>query len=226
MGFLVVAAGIGALVGAGVYFVMKAERARTAALRALAERLGWSFREEAGVEVIPDAERFELFTQGHTRKVRNFMAGSVDGVKAAVFDYAYTTGGGKNQTTWQQTVACVHTREMDLPLFSLRPETFFHRIGQLFGYQDIDLERRPVFSDAYLLRGTDEAAVRAAFAPMVTEFFEARQKLCATGAGPVLYLWRTGGRVKPEGVEALLAEAAELAGRFRQVPSSQVASDM
>lgn len=229
MAVLAVAAVIGgvmSLIGTAAYFVVKADRERTAALREVAERLGWSFREKAGREVIPDAERFELFTQGHSRKVSNFMAGGADGGRAAVFDYRYTIGGGKSQTTYLQTVACVHAKEVELPLFSLRPEHLFHRIGQVFGYQDIDLERHPVFSDAYLLRGSDEAGVRAAFTPAVVEFFEERQRICCTGAGPVLYLWRTGRRAKPEEVEGLVAEALELAGRFRQLPSSQVAIDM
>lgn len=226
MGVLLGIAGFGGLLVGIVLWALRVERERTAALREVAGRLGWSFREKAGMEVIPQAARFELFEQGHSRKVRNFMAGTLEGARAAVFDYAYTTGGGKSQATWNQTVACVYRKDVELPLFSLRPEHLFHRFGQVFGYQDIDLERHPVFSDAYLLRGPDEAAVRGAFPPAVVEFFESREKLCATGAGPVLYLWRTGKRVKPEEVEAHLAEAADLAARFPQAPSSQVASDM
>jgi hypothetical protein len=226
MGILVITTGIASLVGGIVYLAVKAGRKRTADLSAVAERLGWSFVQEAGLEVVPAADRFDLFNQGHARRVRNFMAGPRGAVRAAVFDYLYTVSGGKSQVTHTQTVACVHAPGADLPAFSLGPEHFFHRIGEAFGMQDIDLERHPVFSRAYLLRGADEEAVRGAFTADVVEFFESRAKLSAAGEGAVLFVWRASRAVKPDEVTAFLDDAIVLVGRFPQVPSSQVAMDM
>jgi len=43
--------------------------------------------------------------------------------------------------------------KLKLPFFELKPENTFHKIGQVFGYQDIDFEAFPNFSKGYLLRG-------------------------------------------------------------------------
>ena len=54
------------------------------------------------------------------------------------FDYRYTTGSGKNSHTYRQTVVFFRSPEVDLPQFELKPQSFLHGIGKLFGYQDID----------------------------------------------------------------------------------------
>jgi hypothetical protein len=102
-----------------------------------------------------------------------------------------------------------------LPAFSVRPENVFHRIGTIFGWEDIDFPDRPEFSHDCLLRGPDEAAVRAAFPAEVTAFFEGGAKWCADGEGEELFLWHSGKRASPEEVPALLATATELLARFR-----------
>jgi hypothetical protein len=191
-----------------------ARRKRTAALREAALRMGWAFQETGSLEMIPGAERFGLFGRGHARRVRNFMAGAADGHRGAAFDYRFTQGAGQHAVTLTQTVVCLHVRAASIPAFELRPETVFHRIGERFGAQDIDFDRHPAFSRAYVLRGADEEAVRAAFTPEVVEFFEAREKLCAAGEDTVLLLWREGKRIAPDDLGAVVGGAAELASRL------------
>jgi carbonic anhydrase len=212
--------GGGGAVAAVVFLAMRAERERNDAARELAGRIGWSFQETAGMEVVPGAERFELFTQGRDRKVRRFLSGRSGGMRAALFDYSYTVGAGKSQSTWTQTVACIHARGLSLPLFSVRPEGIFHRLAERFGYQDIDLDASPAFSRAFLLRGPDEAAVREVFTPPVARWFERTGRVCCAGEGQVLYLWRPGQRVRSEEMEGLLDEAVALAGAFQAVPAA------
>ena len=198
-----------------VVWALRRERERNRGMEAAAKALGWSWAARQPLDVIPGLERFGLFGQGYSRSITNFMAGHKDDVRAAVFDYRYTIGSGKTQSTMQQTVVYLRSDALALPAFLVRPENVFLRIGTVFGYQDIDFPDRPEFSRRCLLRGPDEAAVRAAFPAEVTGFFEGDTKWCADGEGEELFLWRGGKRLDPAEVPAALASATELLGRFR-----------
>jgi hypothetical protein len=190
---------------------------RAHALRAFAEGLGWSFVEEVPFDAVPDLDRFELFSSGRSKKLRNLLASPPGATRALVFDYRYVTGGGKSRRTHQQTVFYATREELDLPAFSLRPEHLLHRFASLLGYQDIDFPRRPEFSMRFLLRGEDEPRIRAAFGEGVLRFFEERLRTCAGGSGSELLFWRPGSFATPEEVEQLIEDGEQLAARFLEV---------
>src|ERR1041385_2530021 len=156
----------------------KKEKERTKALELTAAQLGWSFSATAPMNMIAGLERFQLFNQGHSKKIKNFMYGQASGVKAAVFDYIYTVGGGKNSHTYFQSVVYLEPANLNLPSFSLRPENFIHKMLGAFGYQDIDFGQRPEFSKKYLLRGQDEQGIRQAFNDQLLSFFETYEGTC------------------------------------------------
>jgi len=86
------------------------------------------------------------------------------------------------------------------------------------GYQDIDFAQREEFSRLYLLRGEDEAAVRAAFhSDALLLFLERRPGMCAAGLGHELLFWRPGRLATPDEVEQLIQEGMELAERFAPI---------
>jgi hypothetical protein len=149
---LIVSAVAGAI-GCAVWWDYYTNKKRTEALRGLAEELGFSFEPKSDNSLLSQFGGFHLFTQGHGKKVQNLMQSDASDVRAAVFDYRYTVGSGKHQQTYKQTVLYFQTNELALPHFVLRPESFWHKIGKLFGYQDIDFEANPTFSKHYLLRG-------------------------------------------------------------------------
>lgn len=210
--FLIVAAG-GAAVAA-IALVVRAQARRAEAVRGAARRLGWSHRDKVPFETIPNLGRFELFTQGRRRTLTNVLTSPDATVRAVMFDYAYTTGGGNSQRRHTQTVFYGVSSELDLPTFSLRPQRFFHAIAKAFGYQDIDLEQRPLFSEMFVLRGDDEAAVRARFSTRVAEFFESREGVCAAGVGREVLYWRPGRRIGPDEYGRLIEDGNELVRRL------------
>lgn len=191
-------------------------RERSQGMERAARAMGWSWAAEQPLEVIPGLERFGFFGQGHHRSIRNFVAGERDGVRAAAFDYQFTVGSGKSASTHRQSVVYLRSASLALPAFSVRPEHVFHRIGEAFGYQDIDFPDRPEFSRRCLLRGPDEAAVRAAFPLGVTAFFEGETRWCADGEGEELFLWRSDKVAAPAEIPGLLAAGMELLGRLRR----------
>src|SRR5258707_7912851 len=141
----------------------KKAKERMQIMQGAAAQLGWTFSAEAPWNYIPGLDRFTLFTQGHSKKIKNMMYGEARGTKAAVFAYIYTTGSGKNRATFYQSVVYLEPANLNLPYFSLRPESFMSKVLSVFGYQDIDFGQRPEFSRQYILRGQDEQAIRRTF---------------------------------------------------------------
>lgn len=213
MSILFIAVVVAAIGGVG-YWATQQEKKRTAAMQALAQRLGWAYESAPFITILSGPSRFELFTSGRSQEIRNHVAGERNGRPTSVFDHSYVTGSNKSRAVWRQTVVHVQLPGAELPPFALRPEHAIHKLGGLFGYQDIDVEADPEFSRLYLLRGEDEAAIRALFDADVRDFFHRQPRSCAEAAGADLYFWRTSKIVKPEEIDGLLDQAVDLAGRL------------
>jgi hypothetical protein len=206
-------------IGLAVFLVIynkRKERERTQALQQLAATLGWSFAADAPLTQIAWLDRFTLFSQGRSRQIRNFMYGQAQGVKAAVFDYIYVTGSGKSQQTHYQTVVYLEPVNLALPMFSLRPETLFHRMLSAFGYQDIDFGQRPEFSKQYILRGQNELAIRQTFNDRVLSFFEGYAGTCVDAGGNQLFIYRAGQRFQPPEIEGYVGLGLQAMNLLKQ----------
>jgi len=181
------------------------DRKRSDDLANLAVELGLEFSKQ-GSPNVPGLGRFQLFSRGRRRKTYNVMKGSVEGVHAAVFDYRFTTGSGKSTTTHKQTVCAIFDDRLNLPLFQMRPEGFWQKLGQIFGYQDIDFPENEFFSKKYTLRGRDEEQIRAAFTSDVLAFFETRPGLYVEGGGDTIIFFKAGRRMKVREIQDFLLD--------------------
>ena len=201
---------IAVTVGVGAYIAYLNEKKRTAALFDVATRMGFTFEPKVSNDEAATLGSFHLFSTGRSRKGKNLMRGKADGADAIVLDYQYTTGSGKNSHTHVQTVVLYPGVPTDarLPDFTLAPEHWWTKIGELFGYQDIDFESSEEFSKNYLLRGPDESAIRAAFGMNVLGFFAQNPGWSVESAGGQLAVYHTERRPKPEELQAFVAETA------------------
>lgn len=199
-----------AIVAASAY-----ERKRTDGLLAVASSMNFAFSKEGNADVQGALAGFNLFSHGHARKLKNLLSGTANDIDVNIFDYRYTTGSGKNSHTYRQTVVAFQSTLLNLPDFALRPEHFFHKIGAAFGYQDINFDGYPVFSKKYLLRGSDEQAIRETFHEGVLTFYEGREKLCTEGHGNQLIVYRASKRVPPNAVPAFMEEAFKVFALFK-----------
>ena len=188
----------------------KKAKERMMIMQSAAAQLGWTFSAEAPWNYIPGLDRFTLFNQGHSKQIKNMMYGQAKGVKAAVFDYNYTTGSGKNSATFYQSVVYLEPANLNVPHFSLRPEGFMSKFLSAFGYQDIDFGQRPNFSQQYLLRGQDEPAIRQAFNDRVLGFYENYPGTCTDGGGNQLFLFRANYRFQPQEIQGYVGLGLEL----------------
>lgn len=223
---LVIASAV--VIGVGIAIVAavashKIEKKRTEQLAQIAADMGFSFESSSDAVHAMGLGRLPFFKRGHSRKTRNVLLKQVRGTEVVVLDHQYTTGHGKSRHTHKHTVAVFHPGEDSVfPDFEMRPETFFHKIGGLFGYHDINFMTHPRFSRRYLLRGADEAAIRAAFTPAVLDFFEQHSESWSVAAhldwlmvlrGPEQRSFRISseqGRVDPPAIAQFLADATKL----------------
>lgn len=157
----------------GIVIHYHLEKKRTEALAELSRTMGFEFEADGTALLSGGMSCLPVFNRSHSRKVSNVMRKKVRETQVALFDYCYTTGSGKSQHTQRLSMAAFESPSRDVfPGFELRPEHLMHKVGQLFGYQDIDISTHPVFSRRYLLRGPDEPAVRAAFGEQAIDFFQ------------------------------------------------------
>ena len=196
--------GVLLIVGVIVLLVHLSEKKRTEDLRSLASQLGLQFQLK-DEQLLNKLKAFELFNKGHSRKMKNVMRAETEAARLSIFDYNYTTGGGKNSRTHRHTIVAMESDSLQLPNFSLRPEGFFDKIGATLGFQDIDFDEHPEFSRMFVLKGRDETMIRQFFDVELLDHFS-HQKKARVEAQPGLFIYLRGGRQKPEEVKQLMTD--------------------
>lgn len=142
----------GGVIALVVHLLIRAQRA-AAQQRARAVALAAHY----GFLIDPDAkgpppQRFDMFASGHAKKMTTQMWRP--GTSDSVFDYTYTTGSGKNQTTHRRTCALVALR-FAAPHTKIATENFLTSLGQRLGIRDIETESVR-FNDIYRINSDDE----------------------------------------------------------------------
>jgi hypothetical protein len=201
---VVAVAGVLALIGGILAVSSRMEQQRTEALAAASQTMGFAFEPDGDLEVLMGFGDLPLYGRGHSKKVKNVMTGQAGDRDVKLFDYKYTTGGGKDSHTWSQTVALFPKAGEGLPDLLLAPENVFHKIGAAFGYQDIDFDTSPDFSSHYLLRGPDEMAIRSAFSADALNFFGQQRGWHVEVASGNVGVYRSGKRCKPDDLRTFL----------------------
>lgn len=163
-----------------------------------------------------------LYTLGDGMSTASNVArGKTGAADFFLFDYEYTVSGGRSSTKYEQTVCHFQSGKLKLPELAMRPESLWHKVGSVMGYQDIDFDSHPGFSKSYLLRGKDESAIRSAMRPDLLSFFEGAPGLCVEGAGDTLIVYRERTRTDADDLRSVMEEASEVYRRFTsQVPGT------
>jgi hypothetical protein len=191
-----------------IAYTIKQEKKRTEALKSLADSIGFTFNPSPSSDEYPMVD-FKLFDIGHSKRFRNGMKQEKNGVKISMFEYYYTTGSGKNSTTYRLTVTLFSTPQLKLPQFILKPEGFFQKIGELFGAKDIDFEDSPVFSKKYQLKSALEEETRKVFHKEIRDFLSDKMNYTIEGNGANLLI-HTGKRIDTALIPEVLQERASL----------------
>jgi hypothetical protein len=216
--FIALGAGAAAAIGAAAFV---ADRRRRAALAEYCLVRGYRLELERRGAQEALAEAFAIFRQGHSRRWRWTISGSIGNRPFTAFEYSYVTGGGNSNHRHRFAMLLWEAPDAQLPRFSVVPEGFFRRLGQRFGVKDFDFDEDPEFSRRYQLQGDEEARVRALFTPGRRTFLTApgldgdkppRHHLA--GAGPRLVWWRDGGLPSADQLDQFLAEGDAVRRQF------------
>ena len=181
-----------------IYISRRRERARTEKLTTIFQELGFPFQAAVDPVRLEHLAGFPLMNIGRGKQLTNVI--SVEGPIAdiAMFDYRYVTGHGRSRKVRKQTVMSVESTSLVHPVFNLRPEGFWSKVGAAFGGQDIDFIEHPEFSENYVLKGESEEEVRIYMDTMLLDFFAAQNKICCEAReGTILYYHRYT-RVEPD----------------------------
>ena len=217
---LIFPAVIAGIVCAVFYISRQREKARTEKLANIFMDLGFPFQADLDPVRLEHLSGFPLMNIGRGKKLTNVI--SVEGPNAdiAVFDYRYVTGSGNNSRVRKQTVMSVESTSLVHPVFNLRPEGFWSKVGASFGGQDIDFVQHPGFSEKYVLKGESEEEVRIYMDTMLLDFFTAQDKICCEAReGTILYYHRYT-RVDPD-AEQLQKFMEEGMGVFEELLARQ-----
>jgi hypothetical protein len=142
------AAGVATLVGVGIYLRWLWEKKRREEFARLAAALSLSFSPEDPFGLPGRLGHIHAFSRGDSHRASNVLHGAYRGREIIAFDYKYTTThtstDSKGRTTTRNVdhhfSACLHPLECRFPRLLLRPEGFFDKVADFFGFDDIDFE--------------------------------------------------------------------------------------
>lgn len=205
-----------------IKYAKKMEKERSESIERIAQNMGFQFESNPTVDYLKKYSNFQLFNSGHSKKIRNLMF--IDGIstsaateKKEIFGYQYRTGNGKHSSTYMFTIVSFRFSEHKFTDFDLRPEHIFHKIGGVFGYQDIDIDSDPEFSKIYLLQGRNEKAIRNIFTPKICEILVEQKPLCIESRDNTMIFYQQYNRLAPEEIHPFYDEARKIYDEFCNV---------
>ena len=198
----------------------KLTTARTEALRSLARQLDFQFQGEDTYSDITLLKSFQFYRQfGMSKEIHN-VARRVDPMLNSTlltFDYTWKVPAGNHPKRFYQTVFFIQAKDLALPDFFLRPESFFDRIGAWLGMQDIDYSEDQAFSDRNLLKGEDEELVRQmVLTPQFARMFRVNREWTVEGLGYYLVIYKKLKLLAPPQVADLVKRGLELYSVLRE----------
>ena len=194
------------------------DRWRTQIIQSVADEWGYEYYQNGRQRLPLAVSQSNLFSRGRNGRLRHLIQREQSEVTVSIGEYGYTTGSGKNKKRHRQTVVFIESPKLSLPQFLLLPENILHKIGKIFGFQDIDFSSHPTFSKRYLLQGQDESSIRSSFHEGVLDFFEGRkQRVCVEGAGSMLMYYYAGRLHNPRKWQQIIAIAFKTYEQFCRV---------
>ena len=202
--FFVLIVGTIAVGVAAIWLQYYLEQKHVRAYQAFCASSGYQFVAERPGAQSDFTQIVPFFDRGYGRRWRHQISGQYNGVAFSAFQYDYTISTGKSSATYRHAMIQWSSSKA-LPQFTLGPETFFTRIGEVLGFHDIDFSDDPDFSDAYRLKGWEEMSVQSLFTPLIRQQLTAIPSQHVAGAYSTLFWWRDGGLPGPDGIPAFLA---------------------
>lgn len=152
-------------------------------------------------------QRIPELDRGHARKVRDLAYGRREAGDCLFFDYAYTTGHGKNRRRHTLT-AIAFLLPAAYPATTIRPSNALDSVAAALGFTDFEVEFED-FNRRFHVSSEDPRFVSALLCPEVVEFLMARD-LRAWHFVPGLFVVLMHGSIDPMKIGVVLSEMEEL----------------
>ncbi len=191
------------------------EKRRREAFQQLAARLGM-FYTQRDTGLAQGLSFLDKLRQGSNRYAMNILQGPYEGFSAMVFDFHYETystdSKGRRQTHHHYMSFFVLKEGIAYPELVIYPETFFSKIGQMLGYDDIDFESIE-FSKAFVVRSKDKRFAYDICHTRMMEYLLRHRELCIEIDGPCVSI-SFDKRLEPEEIEPKLRQLMEIRRLF------------
>ena len=149
---------------------------RRKSLLAWAQAHGLAFDAERRCDLDTCYPDLECLRRGSNRYAYNTLAGAWKTHRFTGFDYHYETYGtdskGHRQTHHHSFSAVVLESRVPLKPLVIRPERFFDKVTEFFGFDDIDFESAE-FSRRFYVKAPDKKWAYAVLHPRTMEFLMA-----------------------------------------------------
>ena len=99
----------------------------------------------------------------------------------------------------------INFKDFRIPEFALFQETPLDKIAERLGAQDIDFVEYPKFSEAFMLQGSDENAIRVFFSPAMLEFHEQNLEFFVESKGDSVLVSSNTKLADPKAIEAMMS---------------------
>ena len=146
---------------------------RRKALAAWAASRGLTYADRKDYSIEEQFPAFDCFQEGSDRYAFNIISGGWNGRGLLGFDYHYETEStdSKGRRTTHDHYFSAVILESAVPLKGLfiRPEGFFDKVTQFFGFDDIDFESAE-FSRKFYVKGPDRKWAYDVIHPRTMEF--------------------------------------------------------
>jgi hypothetical protein len=183
---------LGIVIAIGVYGYLQSEK-RKEALLALAQRRGWSFRSDRNDGMENRYADFSCLQSGSGRYAYNILEGAVQQGRLCGFDYHYETQStdseGRTTTNHHHFSVVVIDTGLALKTLLIRPENFLDKIGEFFGFDDIDFESAE-FSRRFCVKAQDRRFAFDVLHQATMEFLLAAPEFTIQFAGPFVMAHR------------------------------------
>ncbi|MBV8878840.1 MAG: hypothetical protein JO332_02640 [Planctomycetaceae bacterium] len=227
---LLVVAGFLVVGVAGWIYYQLSDMHRDLELEKLARRMAMNFRFGLPAELRDLLPRFRALEKaiesgGEFQAGINSITGSWRDRKIAFFDYQWVTSHSYRRRSWWRgwdddgEIRRTHQRSavavelgVGLQPVLIRPERLVDKALALVGYEDIDFDLLPEFSDAFYVNSPDRVAARRLVTPELARFFLQHVRCTVDFVGPWALLHRDS-TLTPAQARDLM----ELAGRLSEL---------
>ena len=191
---------------------------RKESLKKVAYDISLYFSEKDDRNILPYLKGFKLFRRGGRKRITNvlFEEHPMLEYRVYIFDYKYTINTNNSSKTYKQTVFFVQSKKLALPSFWMKPESFFHKVGELLKLtKDIDFVDYPEFSKQYKLKSEDEDYTRATMNDQILHFFTINKNWSLEGANYYMIFYQHNKIIKPPRIKDFYKKGLHLKRLFK-----------